>query len=125
MSPSRLLLRLLVAALVLASLSAQTIPNICPIESPPEEPACRGDPINMLSGFTYHPAIDVELETGADQFVLQRYFLPIGAQGGSKSPLYSILGQGWPDAGPPSPFGQDANEERPVWSNVTVRRSTC
>lgn len=78
-------MRALVLILGLSSV-AYAQPNICGIEAPPEEPACRGDPVSLTSGFSFHPAVDVDLETGTGRFRLTRYFMPIGALGGIEEP---------------------------------------
>lgn len=106
---------------LLLSLALAEVPNICDIEGPPEE-ECKectevGDPVNLTTGFTFHDATDFAIDTGKGSFVLKRYYMPVGALGGSKSPLTTIIGEAWPKNAPPGPFGTPAGEQRPVWSN--------
>lgn len=101
---------LLVAQLTLAQ------PNICGIEGKTVG-ALVCDPVNMGTGYTFHIANDFAVATGAGTFTLQRYFMPIGSAGGSKSPLEVIIEQSWPTGAPPGPFGTRSGEVRPVWSN--------
>lgn len=112
---------LLAAALFSFAALAQN-PNICGIEAPPT--VCKGDPIGINGGYTFHIVTDVELNSGAGSFQLQRYFRPVGALGGSKSPLMPIIHRDWPTGAPPAPFGvwsRDGGvaqlEPRPTWSH--------
>ncbi len=103
-------------ALFLVAQLVLTQPNICSLESYTCG-AGRGDPVNMGTGHTFHSAPDLEVQSGAGTFTLNRHYMPIGSLGGSKSPLVSVLGKMWPTGAPPGPFGTRAGEARPVWSN--------
>ena len=112
-------MKALLFAIALLSSVALAQPNICGIEGPPEPDSegCQGDPVSLLTGFSFHDPVDIAIDTGRGPLVLKRYFMPIGALGGSKSPLVTVIGSMWPTGAPQSPFGRTPGEERPVWSH--------
>ncbi|MBL8912071.1 MAG: RHS repeat-associated core domain-containing protein [Archangium sp.] len=71
----------------------------------------------MTTGYSFHIVDDLTVDTGEGPFTLRRFFMPIGAAGGSKSPLNTVIGAAWPAGVPDSPHGTVAGEVRPTWSN--------